>query len=107
MSLNIRAFFDEPTFTVSHLIWDTATRAAAIIDPVLDYDPKSGRTATKSAEAILAAVEEGGLRLEWILETHAHADHLSAGAWLRARTEARWVGGYLLPWLLRRRREAR
>jgi glyoxylase-like metal-dependent hydrolase (beta-lactamase superfamily II) len=93
MSLNIRAFFDEPTFTVSYLVWDSATRTAAIIDPVLDYDPKAGRTSTRSAEALLAAVRQADLRLDWILETHAHADHLSAGAWLRERTGARIVIG--------------
>ena len=93
MSLNVRAFFDEPTFTVSYLIWDGATRAAAIIDPVLDYDPKAGRTSTKSAEAILDVASKAALKIEWILETHAHADHLSAGAWLRERTGAPIVIG--------------
>jgi glyoxylase-like metal-dependent hydrolase (beta-lactamase superfamily II) len=93
MSLNIKAFFDEQTFTVSYLVWDGATRAAAIIDPVLDYDPKSGRTSTRSAEALLAAARQADLKLDWILETHAHADHLSAGAWLRERTKARIVIG--------------
>ena len=93
MSLNIKAFFDEPTFTVSYLVWDGATRTAAIIDPVLDYDPKSGRTSTASAEALLSAVRHADLKLDWILETHAHADHLSAGAWLRERTGARIVIG--------------
>lgn len=93
MSLNIKAFFDEPTFTVSYLVWDAATRTAAIIDPVLDYDPKSGRTSTASAEALLSAVRRADLKLDWILETHAHADHLSAGAWLRERTGARIVIG--------------
>lgn len=93
MSLNIRAFFDEPTFTVSYLVWDAATRKAAIIDPVLDYDPKAGRTSTTSAEALLSAVRQADLKLDWILETHAHADHLSAGAWLRERTGARIVIG--------------
>ncbi len=93
MSLNIKAFFDEPTFTVSYLVWDAATRTAAIIDPVLDYDPKAGRTSTTSAEALLSAVRQADLKLDWILETHAHADHLSAGAWLRERTGARIVIG--------------
>ena len=93
MSLNIKAFFDEPTFTVSYLVWDAATRTGAIIDPVLDYDPKSGRTSTTSAEALLSAVRQADLKLDWILETHAHADHLSAGAWLRERTGARIVIG--------------
>lgn len=93
MSLNIRAFFDEATFTVSYLIWDGATNAAAVIDPVLDYDPKSGRTSTMSADAILAAAASQGLKIEWILETHAHADHLSAGAYLREKVKAKIVIG--------------
>ncbi len=93
MSLNIRAFFDEATYTVSYLIWDGATNAAAVIDPVLDYDPKSGRTSTRSADAILDAAASQGLKLEWILETHAHADHLSAGAYLREKVQAKIVIG--------------
>jgi glyoxylase-like metal-dependent hydrolase (beta-lactamase superfamily II) len=93
MSLNIRAFFDEATFTVSYLIWDDATNAAAVIDPVLDYDPKSGRTSTMSADAILAAAASQGLKIEWVLETHAHADHLSAGAYLREKVKAKIVIG--------------
>lgn len=93
MPMEIRAFFDKATFTVSYLLWDEATRAAAVIDPVLDYDPKSGRTSTKSADAILAAAAAEGLKIEWVLETHAHADHLSAGAYLREKTRARIVIG--------------
>jgi len=93
MSLNIRAFFDEATFTVSYLISDGATNAAAVIDPVLDYDPKSGRTSTRSADAILAAAASQGLKIEWVLETHAHADHLSAGAYLRDKVQAKIVIG--------------
>jgi glyoxylase-like metal-dependent hydrolase (beta-lactamase superfamily II) len=93
MSLNIRAFFDEATFTVSYLVWDPATSSAAVIDPVLDYDPKSGRTSTKSADAILAAAAAQGLKIEWVLETHAHADHLSAGAYMREKVKAKIVIG--------------
>jgi glyoxylase-like metal-dependent hydrolase (beta-lactamase superfamily II) len=93
MSLNIRAFFDEATFTVSYLIWDGATNAAAVIDPVLDYDPKSGRTSTMSADAILDAAVSQDLKIEWVLETHAHADHLSAGAYLREKVKAKIVIG--------------
>jgi glyoxylase-like metal-dependent hydrolase (beta-lactamase superfamily II) len=85
----IRAFFDEPTFTVSYLLWDPESRVAAIIDPVLDFDPPSGAVRTTSADALLAAAAEEGLRVEWILETHAHADHLSAAGYLKARTRAR------------------
>jgi len=93
MSVNIRAFFDEATFTVSYLVWDPATSSAAVIDPVLDYDPKSGRTSTKSADAILDAAASQGLKVEWVLETHAHADHLSAGAYMREKVKAKIVIG--------------
>jgi glyoxylase-like metal-dependent hydrolase (beta-lactamase superfamily II) len=93
MPAQIQAFFDEPTFTVTYLVADPATRVAAVIDPVLDYDPKSGRTSTHSADAILAAATKANLSLAWILETHAHADHLSAGAYLRHKTKAKLVIG--------------
>lgn len=89
MPARIQAFFDEATFTVTYLVSDPATRSAAVIDPVLDYDQKSGRTSTRSADAVLAAAKESGLSIGWILETHAHADHLSAGAYLRAKTGAK------------------
>jgi glyoxylase-like metal-dependent hydrolase (beta-lactamase superfamily II) len=82
----IRAFFDEPTFTVTYLLWDPDTRAAAIIDPVLDFDQPSGAVRTASADAVLAAAGAEGLSVHWILETHAHADHLSAGGYLKAKT---------------------
>lgn len=85
----IRAFFDEPTFTVTYLVWDPGTRSAAIIDSVLDFDPPSGAVRTKSADAVLAVVAGEGLRVEWILETHAHADHLSAAGYLKAKTGAK------------------
>lgn len=84
----IQAFFDEPTNTVSYLVWDAATRAAAIIDPVLDYDHASGVAGTASADRVLAAAQLHGLAIAWILETHAHADHLSAAPYLRQRTGA-------------------
>ncbi len=88
MTAEIKAFFDEPTNTVSYLLWDPGTRDAAILDSVLDFDQPSGRIATRSADAILAAVAEGGLSVRWILETHAHADHLSAAGYLKAKTGA-------------------
>jgi glyoxylase-like metal-dependent hydrolase (beta-lactamase superfamily II) len=84
----IRAFFDEPTFTVTYLLWDPETRAAAIIDPVLDFDQPSGAVRTASADAVLAAAGAEGLSVHWILETHAHADHLSAAGYLKAKTGA-------------------
>jgi glyoxylase-like metal-dependent hydrolase (beta-lactamase superfamily II) len=79
----VKTFFDEPTFTASHVVNDTSTRAAAIVDPVLDFDPASGRTSTKAADEIIAYVKAEGLTVEWILETHVHADHLSAGHYLK------------------------
>jgi glyoxylase-like metal-dependent hydrolase (beta-lactamase superfamily II) len=91
--LKIRAFFHEPTFTVSYLAWDPATRRAAIIDSVLDFDQKSGRTGTHSAQAILDAVREEGVAVDWLLETHAHADHLSAAPFLKRATGAPIVIG--------------
>lgn len=89
MSPDIKAFFDPATFTVSYLVADPMSRKAAVIDPVLDFDPRSGRTGTKSADAILADAQQRRLEIEWILETHAHADHLSAGAYLKEKTGAK------------------
>ena len=85
----IRSFFDPATYTVTHVVSDPATRRAAIIDSVLDYDPKSGRTATRSADAVIAHVREAGLTVDWHLETHAHADHLSAAPYLKAQLGGR------------------
>lgn len=86
---DIRAFFDEATSTVTYLVADAATHEAAVIDPVLDYDHRSGKVGTASADAVLAAAHEAGLRITWVLETHAHADHLSAAPWIRRHTGAR------------------
>jgi glyoxylase-like metal-dependent hydrolase (beta-lactamase superfamily II) len=85
----IRAFFDEPTNTVSYLVADPLTRLAAVIDPVLDYDPKSGEVDTRSVTAILDAAREAGYSIEWALETHAHADHLSGSPYVKAKTGAK------------------
>lgn len=85
----IRAFFDEATNTFTYLVADPATRRAAVIDPVLDYDPKSGEVDVRSVEAVLAAAREAGLTVEWSLETHAHADHLSGSPYVKAKTGAR------------------
>ncbi|MFD2678139.1 MBL fold metallo-hydrolase [Camelimonas lactis] len=85
----IQAFFDEPTNTVSYLAADPATKIAAVIDPVFDYDHPSGTVDTRSVEAILKAADAAGYRIEWVLETHAHADHLSGAPWIRARTGAK------------------
>ena len=90
MRADIRAFFDEDTSTVSYVIADPASRRVAILDSVLDYDPAAGRIATRSADAIVAHVRERGFTVEWILETHVHADHLTAAAYLKKR-----LGGIL------------
>jgi glyoxylase-like metal-dependent hydrolase (beta-lactamase superfamily II) len=87
--LAIRAFFDEPTNTISYLIWDRDTLDGAVVDPVLDFNHRSGKASTASADAILAAAETEGVRIEWVLETHAHADHLSAAPYVKAKTGAK------------------
>ncbi|MEY4159977.1 MAG: hypothetical protein RLZZ136_598 [Pseudomonadota bacterium] len=89
----VTAFFDPATFTASFVVADPATGRAAIIDPVLDFTPRNGRTATHSADAILAFIAAEGLRVDWLLETHAHADHLSAAHYLREKTGAPVVIG--------------
>ena len=86
---SIEAFFHEPTNTVSYLVADPATGAAAVIDPVLDYDPCSGAVATTSAEVVLAKAAERGWTIGLALETHAHADHLSAAPFFEAKTGAK------------------
>ena len=86
LSPHVQAFFDKATHTVTYLVSDPATRTAAIIDPVLDYDPAAARTSTGSADAVLAAARAHGLEVKWVLETHAHADHLSAADHIRQQT---------------------
>jgi glyoxylase-like metal-dependent hydrolase (beta-lactamase superfamily II) len=81
----VKSFFDPATYTATHVVSCPATKAAAIIDSVLDYDPKAGRTSTASADQVIAYVEAMGLRIGWLLETHAHADHLSAAPYLKRR----------------------
>src|SRR5512146_1043929 len=88
MEPEIQGFFDEVTFTVSYLVSDPHTREAAVIDPVMDFDPKSARTSTHSADAILEAARAKNLSIRMILETHAHADHLSAADYLKSKTGA-------------------
>ena len=87
MNPQVQAFFDPATWTVTYVVHDG--RSAAIIDSVLDYEPKSGRTATRSAERVIEFVRSRGLAVQWILETHAHADHLSAAPYLRAHLGGR------------------
>jgi len=79
----IQSFFDPDTFTVTHIVSDPVTLRAAIIDSVLDFDPKSGRSSHASADRVIAYVQQTGLTVEWLLETHAHADHLSAAPYLQ------------------------
>jgi glyoxylase-like metal-dependent hydrolase (beta-lactamase superfamily II) len=85
MRPTVTPFFHTDSCTWSYLVADPATQQAAIIDPVLDFDAASGRTATTSAQRLLDHVSAQSLELRWILETHAHADHLSAGHWLKTR----------------------
>src|SRR4051794_38979701 len=81
----IQAFFDPTTSTVTHVVADAVSKRAAIIDPVLDYDPKAGRTSAAGADALIDWVRAQGLTVDWLLETHAHADHLSAAPYLQQR----------------------
>ncbi|RZL36001.1 MAG: MBL fold metallo-hydrolase, partial [Rubrivivax sp.] len=85
----VQAFFDDKTWTVSYVIVDQASRCAAIVDPVLDFDFRSGRTSTVQADRLLAYVAANGLSVQWILETHAHADHLSSARHLQGKVGGR------------------
>lgn len=85
----IEGFFDPGTGTISYVLWEEATRHAAVIDPVLDYDFKSGHTSTASADKLLAYVRDHGLSIDWILETHAHAGHLSGARHIQERVGGR------------------
>ncbi|KEZ78440.1 MBL fold metallo-hydrolase [Salinisphaera hydrothermalis] len=88
--VRVQSFFDPATNTVSYIVSDPATRHCAVIDSVLDYDPSAGRTSTESAQRIVDAIREQHLTVDWLLETHAHADHLSAAPWIQDQ-----VGGKL------------
>ncbi|MGE4072344.1 MAG: MBL fold metallo-hydrolase [Lysobacterales bacterium] len=85
MQAQVQPFFHAQSNTYTYVVSDPATGAAAVIDPCLDFDARSGRTGVKSAAAILEHLQSKGLQLLWILETHAHADHLSAGRWLKSQ----------------------
>lgn len=83
MQTDVETFFDPDTFTLTHLITDSESNACAVIDPVLDFDPKSGRTSTSSADKVISRIQDRDLNLEWILETHVHADHLSGAHYIK------------------------
>jgi glyoxylase-like metal-dependent hydrolase (beta-lactamase superfamily II) len=85
----IHPFFDEPTNTVSYIVADPASKEAAVIDPVLDYDPNSGSVDIRSVETMLRVAKEHSYRIVWTLETHAHADHLSGSPYIKAKTSAK------------------
>ena len=89
----VETFFDEATFTASHVVYDPVSKRAAIADSVLDFDQPSGRTSTASADAVIAFVEKAGLTIDYLLETHAHADHLSAAPYLQEKLGGKLVIG--------------
>jgi glyoxylase-like metal-dependent hydrolase (beta-lactamase superfamily II) len=89
MQPRVFTVFDKPTFTATHVIAEADGPHAAIVDSVLGFDPKSGRTSTKSADAVVALVKEKGLQVDWVLETHLHADHLSAAPYLKEKLGGR------------------
>ena len=96
-AVQVRSFFDEATLTVTHVLSDPATGKAAVIDSVLDFDPASGRTSTTSADGVIAYIREQGLEVEWLLETHAHADHLSGAPYLQEQLGGRLaIGRHIL-----------
>ncbi|SOD41877.1 Glyoxylase, beta-lactamase superfamily II [Nitrosovibrio sp. Nv4] len=97
MKPNIEAFFDPATWTLSYVICDEAGGSCAIIDPVLDYDPKSGRIYMASADRIIAFISEKRLKTEWILETHAHADHLTSADYLKKKLGGKTAIGKEIP----------
>ncbi|MBX9894800.1 MAG: MBL fold metallo-hydrolase [Nitrosomonas sp.] len=97
MRPNIEAFFDPATWTVSYVVYDEPNGHCAIIDPVLDYDPKSGRTKTASADKLMAFINEQRLTVSWIFETHAHADHLTAAHYLKEKLGGKTAIGDLIP----------
>ncbi len=97
MTPTVKTFFDEATYTATHIVSDMEAKRCAIIDSVLDYQANSGRTATTSADAVLAYVKDKGLTVDWILETHAHADHFSAAPYLREKTGGKIAIGAHIP----------
>ena len=86
--MQIRAFFDPDTYTLTYVVHDERMRDAVVIDPVLDYDPKASQTRTDAVDEVVEFIEGENLRVHYVLETHAHADHLSASQLLRQRFDA-------------------
>jgi glyoxylase-like metal-dependent hydrolase (beta-lactamase superfamily II) len=97
MQPEVTGFFDPATSTISYLVVDPATKLCAVIDPVLDYDPKSGRTSSTSADGMIAEIQAKGYELAWILETHVHADHLTAAPYLKSRLGGQTAIGAEVP----------
>jgi len=91
--MNVQPFYDKTTYTLTYVVFDPASKDAVVIDPVLDYDPLASQTSTASLELVAAFLREHALRLHYVLETHAHADHLSGAQWLKRRFDARTVIG--------------
>lgn len=85
----VKGFFDEATNTISYVVWDTSTDTAAIIDSLLDFDQASGRTNTKSADRMIAFVRDAGLTVDWVIDTHVHADHLTAAPYIKSQLGGR------------------
>lgn len=92
----VKAFFDEETNTVTYIVTDGSSSNCAIIDPVLDFDMASGRTSTESADSVMGFIQANGLQVDWILETHAHADHLSAAAYIKSKLGGKTATGRLI-----------
>ena len=97
MTIHIKSFFDQTTSTFTYPLSDASSGHCIIIDPVLNYDPKSGRTSTQSADEVVAFVNDQQLNTEWILETHAHADHLTAAHYLKAKLGGKIAIGERIP----------
>lgn len=95
--MTVKAFFDADTFTVTYVVADPLTKACAIIDPVLDYDPSSGRCNTKSADLVISYLQENEFKCGWILETHVHADHLSSAPYLKEKIGGKTAIGNQVP----------
>ena len=96
MTPAVKVFFDDETYTVTYVVSDSSGKTCAVIDPVLDFDQASGRASTGSADRVLDFIHDNGLEVAWILETHAHADHLSAAAYLKSKTGGKTGTGRLI-----------